>query len=38
MKDLPVMNVLESEAYLSEPLENLALREGSSPLLLDPVL
>jgi hypothetical protein len=38
MKDFPVMNVLQTEADLSEPLEHLALSESPPSLLLYPVL
>ena len=33
-----IMNVLHSEAYLSEPIEDLVLRERSTALVLDPFL
>ncbi len=38
MKDFPVVNMLEPETDLSEPLEDLALRERSPSLLLYSVL
>ena len=38
MKDLSVMDMLETKAYLSEPFKNLRLVEWSATLLLDPVL
>lgn len=38
VEDLAVVNVLQAEANLSEPLEHLRLTESASSLLFDPVL
>ena len=38
MKDLSVVDMFETKAYLSEPFKNLRLIEWSATLLLDPVL
>jgi hypothetical protein len=38
MKDLPVVNMFETQAYLSEPFKHLSLREWPATLLFYPVL
>ena len=38
MDDLPVVDVLHTKANLSEPVQNLILREWSSTLFFDSVL
>jgi hypothetical protein len=38
VEDFPIMHMLEAEAYLREPVEDLRLREIPPPLLLDHLL